>query len=185
MTLPPPMFNCLQFLREGRGLIGLSLIHEGTLIGTALCHSQCFREFVRVPHSCFSHFSLCQLLDSSHLPFCNFPWALERVTSLPHLGLRTPPLFLAFDQLWAPALAVTQCRQTLLWPRLGAALICGYKCKYLEGTLTSHSYSKLIVLYSCLGPTIPPALRDFHFIYLTSVRHTPSAFSLGIFCYLA
>lgn len=88
------------------------------------------------------------------LPQCPLSLGCGRLMSMSCLWLATQSHL--FSTLW-PVLVLFidyYCKRKLLWPRLRAAQIYEYKCKYLEGSLTSWSFRRHIG--SLLGPMTSP-----------------------------
>lgn len=77
------------------------------------------------------------------------------------------------EQWWVSALIATHCKRELLWRRLEADQVKGYKCDYLEGTLTAWSFIKIEIAGSIQGLITSPVMMGFCQDY--SIRHkTPS-----------
>lgn len=66
------------------------------------------------------------------------------------------------SQLWLSALTAARGRRKLLWPRLTAAPLYGYKSKCIEGYLTMCLFSKSYSGFASLGlwPPLPCAFID-------------------------
>lgn len=102
--------------------------------------------------SCFaSVLSNLQLLQSSHTLFHNVLWALWWRCPIYDWSLHR----CVFFALWPKngyALTISHCTKQLPWWALGAALIYGHKCMYLESSFILCPFSWTIVVGHPQGP---------------------------------